>query len=56
MVPEHIVPLAGHLLAQDASTITGRMFDVTVWNLEHGLGDHARWQDASFSYQKLMAS
>jgi 1,1a-dihydroxy-1-hydro-9-fluorenone dehydrogenase len=55
MVPEHMVPLVGHLLAQDASTITGRMFDVMVWNLEHGLGGQARWQDASFSYEKLMA-
>src|SRR5579863_2349468 len=54
MVPEHIVPLTGHLLAQDASTITGRMFDVTVWNLEHGLGGQARWQDTSFSYEKLL--
>jgi hypothetical protein len=51
-----MVPLVGHLLAQDASTITGRMFDVMVWNLEHGFGGQARWQDASFSYEKLMAS
>jgi 1,1a-dihydroxy-1-hydro-9-fluorenone dehydrogenase len=56
MVPEHMVPLVGHLLAQDARTITGRMFDVMVWNLEHGLGGHERWQDASFSYEKLTAS
>jgi NAD(P)-dependent dehydrogenase (short-subunit alcohol dehydrogenase family) len=54
VVPEHMVPLVLHLAAQDASTITGRMFDVMVWNQEHGLGGHERWADNSFSYEALM--
>ncbi|HEV8020411.1 MAG TPA: SDR family oxidoreductase [Candidatus Lustribacter sp.] len=53
LVPEHMVPLTLHLAAQDASTITGKMFDVEVWNQEHGLGGHERWADTSFSYEAL---
>jgi NAD(P)-dependent dehydrogenase (short-subunit alcohol dehydrogenase family) len=55
LVPEHMVPLVLHLAAQDASSVTGRMFDVTVWNAEHGLGGHERWADRSFSYEALVA-
>ncbi len=55
LVPEHMVPLTLHLAAQDASTITGKMFDVEVWNQEHGLGGHERWADTSFSYEALAA-
>jgi len=55
VVPEHMVPLVLHLAAQDASGVTGRMFDVMVWNVEHGLGGHERWADRSFSYESLMA-
>ncbi|HKT19794.1 MAG TPA: SDR family oxidoreductase [Stellaceae bacterium] len=54
VVPEHMVPLALHLAAQDASGITGKMFDVMEWNIEHGLGGHERWADTSFSYEALM--
>ena len=54
VVPEHMVPLVLYLAAQDASTITGRMFDVMVWNAEHGQGGHERWADRSFSYDALM--
>jgi 1,1a-dihydroxy-1-hydro-9-fluorenone dehydrogenase len=54
VVPEHMVPLALHLAARDASGITGKMFDVMEWNIEHGLGGHERWADTSFSYETLM--
>jgi NAD(P)-dependent dehydrogenase (short-subunit alcohol dehydrogenase family) len=54
VVPEHMVPLVLYLAAQDASTLTGRMFDVMVWNVEHGEGGHDRWADRSFSYEALM--
>jgi NAD(P)-dependent dehydrogenase (short-subunit alcohol dehydrogenase family) len=53
LVPEHIVPIVLYLAAQDASTITGRMFDVMQWNLEHGLGGQEAWTDKSFSYESL---
>jgi hypothetical protein len=49
-----MVPLVLHLVAQDATTMTGRMFDVMLWNQEHGLGGHERWADRSFSYESLM--
>jgi NAD(P)-dependent dehydrogenase (short-subunit alcohol dehydrogenase family) len=55
LVPEHIVPIVLHLAAQDASTVTGRMFDVMQWNLEHGLGGQDAWTDRSFSYEALVA-
>ncbi|HEX3865357.1 MAG TPA: SDR family oxidoreductase [Gemmatimonadaceae bacterium] len=55
LVPEHMVPLTLHLAAQDAkSGITGKMFDVLTWNIEHGLGGHETWADRSFSYEALM--
>ena len=55
LVPEHIVPIVLHLAAQDASTLTGRMFDVMQWNLEHGHGGVEAWTDRSFSYEALVA-
>ena len=56
LVPEHMVPLTLHLAAQDAASgVTGKMFDVVTWNIEHGLGGHERWADHSFSYEALMA-
>jgi 1,1a-dihydroxy-1-hydro-9-fluorenone dehydrogenase len=54
VVPEHIVPLVLLLAGQDASGITGRMFDVMKWNVEHGLGGHEAWLDKSFSYDALL--
>jgi NAD(P)-dependent dehydrogenase (short-subunit alcohol dehydrogenase family) len=54
VVPEHLVPLVLYLAEQDASTMTGRMFDAMVWNAEHGMGGHERWVDRSFSYEQLM--
>lgn len=55
MVPERAVPLVMHLAAQDTNGITGKMFDIMKWNIEHGLGGHDRWADTSFSYESLMA-
>jgi len=55
MVPEHMVPLVLHLAAQDAARTTGKMFDVMVWNQEHGLGGPERWADKSFTYETLKA-
>ena len=54
VVPEHMVPIVLYLAGQDAGGVTGRMFDVMVWNQEHGLGGHERWADRSFSYESLM--
>lgn len=53
LVPEHMVPIVLHLAVQDASSITGKMFDVVTWNVEHGLGGADRWADTSFSYDSL---
>jgi NAD(P)-dependent dehydrogenase (short-subunit alcohol dehydrogenase family) len=47
MAPEHMVPLARYLAAQDGNGITGKMFDVMEWNEEHGLGGYETWQDRS---------
>jgi 1,1a-dihydroxy-1-hydro-9-fluorenone dehydrogenase len=44
LVPEHVVPLVLYLATQDASQVTGRLFDVVQWNLEHGLGGRERWE------------
>jgi NAD(P)-dependent dehydrogenase (short-subunit alcohol dehydrogenase family) len=56
LTPEHMVPIVLHLAAQDASSgVTGRMFDVVTWNIEHGLGGADRWADTSFSYESLLA-
>jgi hypothetical protein len=53
-VPEHAVPIVMDLAGQDARGITGTMFDIMKWNVEHGLGGHARWADKDFSYEALM--
>lgn len=55
VVPEHVTPLVLHLASQDATGITGRMFDVMQWNIEHGIGGHEKWADKSFSYDRLMS-
>jgi hypothetical protein len=44
LVPEHVVPLVLYLASQDASQITGKLFDVVQWNLEHGLGGREHWE------------
>ena len=53
VVPEHVTPLVLTLASQDATGITGRMFDAMQWNIEHGLGGHDKWADKSFSYDRL---
>ena len=55
VVPEHVTPLVLNLASQDATGITGRMFDAMQWNIEHGLGGHDKWVDKSFSYDRLMS-
>ncbi|HXV79634.1 MAG TPA: SDR family NAD(P)-dependent oxidoreductase [Candidatus Binatia bacterium] len=55
VIPEHVTPLVLHLASQDATGITGRMFDAMQWNIEHGLGGQEQWADKSFSYQRLMS-
>jgi len=52
LVPEHIVPIVLFLASQDASGVTGKMFDVIRWNIEHGLGAEEVWADQSFSYEE----
>jgi hypothetical protein len=44
-----------YLASQQTNEVTGKMFDVMEWNLEHGLGGHDRWADKSFSYDALLA-
>ncbi len=44
LVPEHVVPLVLYLASQDASQVTGKLFDVVQWNSEHGLGGRERWE------------
>jgi hypothetical protein len=44
LVPEHVVPLVLYLASQDASQVTGKLFDVVQWNIEHGLGGRERWE------------
>lgn len=41
--PEHMLPLVTYLATCDAATLTGRMFDVMQWNIEHGLGGRDAW-------------
>jgi NAD(P)-dependent dehydrogenase (short-subunit alcohol dehydrogenase family) len=55
LVPEHIVPIALHLAALDGGFVTGKLFHVMQWNVEHGLGGAERWRDTSFSYDDLRA-
>ena len=46
MRPEHMVPLTLFLADQDANSgVTGKCFDVTIWNMEHGLGSPKTWRD-----------
>jgi NAD(P)-dependent dehydrogenase (short-subunit alcohol dehydrogenase family) len=45
--PEHMVPLALFLASQDASGVTGTMFDVMEWNSQHGFGGYETWFDTS---------
>jgi NAD(P)-dependent dehydrogenase (short-subunit alcohol dehydrogenase family) len=53
LMAEHVVPLVLYLASQDASGLTGRLFDTLQWNMEHGLGGHEAWVDRTFSYDDL---
>jgi 1,1a-dihydroxy-1-hydro-9-fluorenone dehydrogenase len=50
---DHVVPVVLFLASQDATGVTGRMFDAVQWNREHGLGGPERWLDHTFSYDAL---
>jgi len=54
MVPEHIVPIVMYLAAQDAGSVTGRIFDVMTWNIEHGLGGAVRWSDMTVERELII--
>jgi len=41
--PDHVVPLALFLAAQDASGVTGQTISALQWNEEHGFGGTDRW-------------
>jgi NAD(P)-dependent dehydrogenase (short-subunit alcohol dehydrogenase family) len=46
LTPQHIVPLALFLGGRDAeSGVTGKCFDATTWNIEHGIGTQAQFED-----------
>jgi NAD(P)-dependent dehydrogenase (short-subunit alcohol dehydrogenase family) len=45
MRAEHVVPLAMFLAEQDASGISGRMYDTMTWLKEHGHGGPEAWAD-----------
>jgi 1,1a-dihydroxy-1-hydro-9-fluorenone dehydrogenase len=51
--PEHMLPVVLFLASQDATGVTGKMFDALTWNTEHGLGGQEDWLDRSFSYDAL---
>lgn len=41
--PDHVVPLALFLAAQDASGVTGQVMGALQWNEAHGFGGTDRW-------------
>jgi NAD(P)-dependent dehydrogenase (short-subunit alcohol dehydrogenase family) len=41
--PDHVVPLALFLAAQDASGVTGQVIGALQWNEQHGFGGTDRW-------------
>jgi NAD(P)-dependent dehydrogenase (short-subunit alcohol dehydrogenase family) len=41
--PDHVVPAALHLAAQDASTLTGQQITAIDWNEQNGLGGRETW-------------
>jgi 1,1a-dihydroxy-1-hydro-9-fluorenone dehydrogenase len=56
LMPEHVVPLALTLAAHEGGFVTGKLFSVMQWNVEHGYGGVERWRDAAFSYDALRAT
>jgi NAD(P)-dependent dehydrogenase (short-subunit alcohol dehydrogenase family) len=48
LTPQHIVPLALFLGGRDAASgVTGKCFDATTWNIEHGIGTQAQFEDVA---------
>jgi len=48
LTPQHIVPLALFLGGRDAASgVTGKCFDTTTWNIEHGIGTQYQFEDAA---------
>ena len=48
LTPQHIVPLALFLGGRDAASgVTGKCFDATTWNIEHGIGTQFQFEDAA---------
>jgi NAD(P)-dependent dehydrogenase (short-subunit alcohol dehydrogenase family) len=48
LTPQHIVPLALFLGGRDAASgVTGKCFDATTWNIEHGIGTQYQFEDAA---------
>ena len=46
LTPQHIVPLALFLGERDAASgVTGKCFDATTWNIEHGIGTQEQFED-----------
>ena len=46
LTPQHIVPLALFLGGRGAeSGVTGKCFDATTWNIEHGIGTQQQFED-----------
>ena len=46
LTPQHIVPLALFLGGRDAASgVTGKCFDATTWNIEHGIGTQTQFED-----------
>ena len=46
LTPQHIVPLALFLGGRDAASgVTGKCFDATTWNIEHGVGTQQQFED-----------
>ncbi|HLQ34854.1 MAG TPA: SDR family oxidoreductase [Chloroflexota bacterium] len=48
VVPEHVLPIMLFLASQDGQGVTGRLYNVTEWNFDHGYGKYAAWHDHSF--------
>lgn len=45
VIAEHLLPVTLFLAAQSGSGVTGRLYDVTEWNYDHGYGKYTTWHD-----------
>lgn len=48
VVSEHLVPITLFLAGQDGNGVTGMLYSVPDWNLDHGYGKYLDWTDHSF--------